>query len=141
MRVSFEFAIKGPPFSVNSAKSQPRKHNNWKRTVGNAAKEQWNRDSPPGYVLPLDMPLEVTITTYFTALQRDVDNVIKPILDGMKGAIYVDDAEIYKVTSQRYNLNVPVVIEGPSLLLAQALNANDELVYVELSWELSEESL
>lgn len=87
------------------------------------------------------MPLEVTITTYFTALQRDVDNVIKPILDGMKGAIYVDDAEIYKVTSQRYNLNVPVVIEGPSLLLAQALNANDELVYVELSWELSEESL
>lgn len=45
--------------------------------------------------------MEIAITTFFTHLQRDVDNVVKPILDGLKGVLYVDDAEIVRLISQR----------------------------------------
>src|SRR5947208_238941 len=104
MRKTFEFVIPGPPFSVNVAKKQSKKHNDWKRAVGREAKEQWLRDGRPANALPMRFPMEVIITTFYTDLRRDVDNVVKPILDAMKNVIYVDDGEVYKLTSQRIDL-------------------------------------
>ena len=139
MKTSFEFVIIGPPFSVNVAKRQSKKHNDWKKNVGRTAKEQWLRDGYPVSDLPMRFPMEVVITTFYTDLRRDVDNVVKPILDGMKNVIYVDDGEIYKLTTQRFDLKVTVEIESPSPLLIKALGSARELVHVMLTWERSEE--
>lgn len=138
-KVSFEFVIQGPPFSVNSAKKQPHKHNRWKAEVGRAAREQWIKDNRALADLPLNQPTEIMITTFFQALALDVDNVVKPILDGLKGVLYVDDKDIYKLISQRFDLNTIADIDFPTPLLMEALGETQELVYIVLTWEKGEE--
>ena len=138
-QVSFEFVVIGSPFSVNLARKQSKKHADWKREVGRAAKAQWLKDGRPAEGLPLSGPMEVTITTFFTALQKDVDNVVKPILDGLKQVIYVDDGEIYKLTSQRIDLKTYAYAGDLSRMVATALETHQELVQVILTWEVKEE--
>ena len=41
----------------------------------------------------------------------DIDNLQKPILDGLKGAAYDDDGQIDRITAQRYNLSGSYVVE------------------------------
>jgi len=137
-KTSFEFVVIGAPFSVNSAKKQSKKHGEWKREVGRTAKDQWIKDGRNSSDLPLAVPMEVTITTFFTQSRRDVDNVVKPILDGLKKVIYEDDGEIYKLTSQRIDLNLRTRIEAPSPLLDAALEEWEELVHIVLTWETKE---
>ena len=84
--------------------------------------------------------MEVTITTFFTALQKDVDNVVKPILDGLKQVIYADDGEIYKLTSQRVDQKVSPKVDDASTLLAEVIIRYSELVHILLIWEASEEN-
>ena len=137
--LSFEFVVIGSPFSINLARKQSKKHADWKLEVGRAAKEQWLKDGRPVAILPLRGPMEMTITTFFTALQKDVDNVIKPILDSLKQVIYADDGEIYRLTSQRVDLKADSRTNDESSILAAALNQYNELVHVVLTWETKEE--
>ena len=117
------------------AKKQSRKHNEWKAAAGRAAKEQWLREGRSPDVLPSPHPMEVVITTFYTDLRRDVDNVFKPILDGLKQVIYVDDGDIYKLTTQRVDLKAADRIASSSELVLPALDNTSELVYIELMWE------
>lgn len=132
--VEFEFVIPGPPLSVNTAKSQPKKHRDWQQRLRDAAKTQWATDQRPPSLLPTRQPVEVRITTYFSALALDVDNVIKPILDSLKGVIYQDDRQIYHLTSIRVDLTSAPIFESPTLLI-EALRRYSEFVHIELSWE------
>ncbi len=138
-KVEFEFVVPGPPLSVNTAKSQSGKHRKWREKVRQAAKAQWDREERTSETIPTDRPVEIRIATYFTLLALDVDNVIKPIMDSLKGTIYKDDKQIYHLTSLRVDLKSPPTIESPSLLLADALETYPELVHVELSWKESED--
>ncbi len=135
--VRFEFTVPGPPFSVNIAKSRSKKHRDWKETVAQAASKQWASEVRTE-ILPTSQPIEVIITNYFTELPRDVDNVIKPILDSLKGIVYNDDKQVYKVTSQKFDLKVRKSIESSSSLLIAELVHRNELVHIELVWEESE---
>lgn len=130
---SFEFVVTGAPFSVNLAKKQSKKHADWKREVGRAAKDQWIRDGRDSSDLPLKIPMEIVITTFFTEYRRDVDNVVKPILDGLKKVIYDDDGEIYKLTSQRVDLKLRTRLEAPSELLEVAFEDWEELTHIVLT--------
>ncbi|MCX6378859.1 MAG: RusA family crossover junction endodeoxyribonuclease [Armatimonadetes bacterium] len=82
---------------MNRKKKRPEEHNKWKARVAKSAKEVIP-------VSPTSLPVEVSITTYVTTTTIDVDNVIKPILDGMNGVAYDDDKQVYRVTSERIDL-------------------------------------
>ena len=133
--IYFEFVVSGPPLSVNTKKSQPRKHRKWQDTIAQAAVNQWAADARDTTLLPTKAPAEVVITTYFTLQPLDVDNVIKPILDSLRQVIYEDDIQIYKLTSIRVDLAPKPIIEDRRTLLIEALKNNRELVHIEVTWE------
>lgn len=147
--VEFEFVVQGPPFSVNNDDSKKRRR--WKNMVEGAAQKQWAVDERTS-LIPTSRPIEVLITTYYTTIEIDVDNVIKPILDALKSeqdgkpsrpklqptarfALYVNDNQVYKVTSQKYNLVEGALVDVDSEILADALAKYSEFVHIVIRWE------
>lgn len=62
----------------------------------------------------------------------DVDNVIKPILDALKGHIYVDDRLLDQVLSRRTRLR-GLTVRNASPLLAASLAGRSDFVYVAIA--------
>ena len=136
--VEFEFIVEGPPLSVNTKKSQPTKHRKWQERLALAAKYRLESVAASQKPVPTFRPVAMSITTYYTMKALDVDNVIKPILDSLKGVIYSDDKQVFHLTSHRIDLSSHV-FESPGALLADAFDKYSEFVHVELRWNEDED--
>src|SRR5262249_55955260 len=126
----FEFVVEGPPATVNTKENNTRRYQRWINKVRETARQQWS----PGQEPATADAMTVEVTNYYrTPKDRpsppDVDNVLKPILDGMNGVVYQDDIQVFRVSSDRYDLG----IYTPSLL--EALARFREFVYVRVIWE------
>lgn len=131
----FEFLVEGPPKTAN-AKNKAR-YQNWIEFVRAAAKRQWPADQ-----LPLDplVAFTVEVVNYYRVTSDrpnppDVDNILKPILDALKGVVYPDDIQVERVVSGRHDLaDSPI---GPPLIL-EGLARFREFLHVRVRWEASE---
>jgi Holliday junction resolvase RusA-like endonuclease len=130
--VDFEFVVEGRPLSGNTRRKQTGKHSKWRDKVRQRAKNQWQTDARR-HDIPTAAEVEVNITTYYTELALDVDNVIKDILDSMNGVLYHDDRQIHFLTSRRIDLE-GYLADSPSDLLTDALDTSTEFVHIEVSW-------
>ena len=130
----FEFVVKGPPVSLNAKKNNPKRYQKWIRTVRAAAQSQWPAGEPP----TLSQNVVVSIMNYYTEAPPDVDNIIKPILDGLNTVVYADDRQVYRVCSERFDLFNVATIQNPSALLAEAVEQYTELLHVTATWEVEE---
>ena len=99
--------------------------------VASEARSRW----PVGQKMAAAADVTVTITNFHLGGHHDVDNVIKPILDAMNGVIYMDDRYVIRVISQRVDLSDRSVIQAPSALVAEGLEAFPEFVHVVVFWE------
>lgn len=53
--------------------------------------------------LPTNLLLKLTIDAYFdNKKKRDVDNILKPLLDALKGFVYDDDSQIVELTVKKH---------------------------------------
>jgi crossover junction endodeoxyribonuclease RusA len=91
----FEFVVDGPPVSQQKRRRQERLPP-WRAAVRSAAGGRW-----PQEVSPIEVSVSVEITHFYEGAPADVDNIIKPILDGIKGFVYADDALVTDVVSRR----------------------------------------
>lgn len=58
--------------------------------------------------------LFVEVHYFYTARNLvDLDNLLKGVLDGLKGAAYTDDNQVAKVVTQRYNVSPDYDMENP----------------------------
>ncbi len=86
-------------------------------------------------------PIAVTIF-YFpvAAMQGDVDNIVKPILDGMKTAEYPDDSLVERVLVQKFEPGIQWEFSNQTEQLLNALALEPPVVYIrvddDLSWRL-----
>lgn len=94
----FSFIIEGPPVSVNAKDKQTKKYQKWIRSVREAARQSWPLSTR---LLRSGVEVTVEITNFHTLPALDVANVIKPVLDGLRDAVYQDDQQVQKVISQR----------------------------------------
>lgn len=76
----------------------------------------------------------MTITNYYTLAPPDVDNVIKPLMDALGKLAYVDDQQVYKVTSEKFDLTHIARIRNPSGLLAAGLEKYSEVLHIVVAW-------
>ena len=85
-----------------------------------------------------DRPLAVTIF-YFppTEMQGDIDNIVKPILDGMDKIVYLSDRVIERVTVQKFEPGVGVVFGSLTPALARALDKDPPVIYIRIDDDLS----
>jgi crossover junction endodeoxyribonuclease RusA len=122
----FEFTVEGPPVSQQTRRRERLVP--WRATVRAAAEDLW-----PGGVAPLNQELSLTIAYFYEGAPTDVDNIVKPILDSLKGLVYRDDAQITDLISRRRPLAGLFRIEAISPILAEALNRGREFLYVRIT--------
>jgi crossover junction endodeoxyribonuclease RusA len=100
----------------------------WRAAVRAAAEERWLPDSAP-----LGRDLGLTITYFYTDEPTDVDNIIKPILDSIKGLVYWDDVQITDLISRRRPLTGPFRIEAASPVLTDAFAHGREFLHIRIT--------
>jgi len=119
----FEFIVEGPPVS-----QQTRRRDRlppWRAVIRAAAERHW---------LPEDVPVEqqisVETTHFFEGAPAGVDNIVKPILDALKGFVFVDDSQVTDLSSRRRNIAGPYTVDLSSSLLREALTNGREFLHV-----------
>jgi Holliday junction resolvase RusA-like endonuclease len=117
----FEFTVTGIPLSLQCRNKESL--NRWKTEVYNAALLKWTPGLPP-----FKGDLTIKITYYFDNDSPDVDNIIKPIQDALKGLVYGDDHQIVKTQCEKKDINGSYKIRrAPPIIIAGFLNGDDFL--------------
>ena len=129
----YEIVIEGTP---RSHQGNPAP---WIATVLEAARTRVRAVDDLGFID--ERPVAVTIY-YFpdTPMRGDVDNIVKPILDGMKSAVYPDDKVVERVLVQKFEPGIERDFSTVSEQLAIALAHEPPVVYIrvddDLSWRM-----
>jgi hypothetical protein len=128
-----EFFIAGVPVSAGgSAESR----NRWKALVAETARQRQRETDELGFLA--ERTVAVTIYYFPSApMKGDVDNIVKHILDALKGIAYVDDGAVERVVSQKFEPQVDWGFAAPSDQLAAALDTATPVVYVRVDDDLS----
>jgi hypothetical protein len=67
----------------------------------------------------------------------DVDNIVKPIVDGLIRIAYLDDNDVERVTVQKFEPQVEWSFASPGEQLAAALDYAPPVVYIRVDDDLS----
>ncbi len=119
----FEFVIDGPPVSQQTRRREKRR--NWIDEVQNAAKRYWPTDE-----LPSSSLIMVKITYFYEDISVDVDNMSKPILDALKGLVFVDDDQVSDLLCRKRSLRETFRVENASDILVARLNMEGEFLHI-----------
>jgi Holliday junction resolvase RusA-like endonuclease len=132
MPLPFEFVIDGPPVSQQARRRSRR--DEWKLDVQNAAKQIWCNDPP------FNGEVMVTITYLFEGASLDVDNIPKPILDAIKGLVYVDDSQVSDLLCRKRDMKGDLRIANPSSLLLETLRDSEQFLHVAVVSAMGQEN-
>lgn len=78
----------------------------------------------------------VAVTLYYfpaTAMQGDIDNIVKPILDAMCRHIYLDDRQFERILVQKFEPGRVPGFASPTATLLAAIDHPKPLLYIRLS--------
>ena len=121
----FEFNVRGRPTSLQGSAGS---RDTWKQKIRLAA-----RAALPEGAWALDTRLEVTILIFSNeAMQGDLDNRIKAILDALAGVVFLDDDLVDRLVVQRFDPTDPCQIANPSATLRSAIGASEPIVYIRI---------
>jgi len=133
-RPLLEFTLPRRPLSHQA--KDARNKQDWKNFIYGRAFAAWpNKPIVVG-------ALKFTVVYLCEADPADINNIIKPIQDALNALVYSDDSQIWDVTGHMRFLSEPIALDGLPDLLADAVIAGTECVYVrvsrsrELNWEL-----
>lgn len=94
-----------------------------------------NRAARESFAQPLRARnLSVGVRHFYTSGHRvDLDNLLKSVLDGLKGAAYDDDSQIVKVSAERYNISESYAVEDFRPQELDLLLARQDFVVITVS--------
>ena len=83
----------------------------------------WSADDIPfpGFV-------QFTIINFLNQVSAYADNIPKPILDALKGLVYIDDEQITDIICRKRSLQTELRVENP--IIIEALIDGDEFLYI-----------
>jgi crossover junction endodeoxyribonuclease RusA len=75
---------------------------------------------------------------YFPAarMEGDIDNIVKPVLDGMIAVAYPDDKHIERVVVQKFEPGIAWLFPSPSAILSEAIDREKPCLYVRMEDDL-----
>ncbi len=97
----------------------------WVDQVQQEARRSWPDDEQP-----VAGPLMVRLTYLYRGTGVDLDNLAKPILDALKGLVYVDDQQVTDIFIRRRNLDDDLRLGNTSPVLATGFAGNREFLHV-----------
>ena len=125
---SLAFTLDGPPVSAQTRRNS-RKHA-WTADVKRAAKTAW-----PAGAAPLAGAVAVEILYLHDPPGAgppalDVDNLATPVLDGLKGVAYADDAAVRELTVHKRDRVTAPVSATPRPLYDTRVRRGPEFLHV-----------
>ena len=112
----------GPPVSEQTRRRERLER--WRREVGVVARGVWNDSDPVGE------PIAVTVIYFSHGRPFDLDNIPKPILDALKGLVYVDDNQVTDLVCRKRYLNDEMEILTDLASLERALSSHIEFLHI-----------
>ena len=125
-RIRYGFAVIGSPVSQQSS---PRSKQQYQTAVAKAASNSVVN------TIKGDERIKIEIDWFSEGSQNkpDVDNIIKPILDALKGIVFVDDNQVDSIVARKHDiLRVTRFIEEPLSIIEPLLNGHKEYVFVRI---------
>ncbi|MBG1260022.1 RusA family crossover junction endodeoxyribonuclease [Nostoc commune] len=122
----FEFIVDGPPVSQQARKrGKGNSIEDWKTTVRQEAEKYWSSEqkTATGWVM-------LQITYFYNSDKMDVDNIVKPIQDAMKGLAYVDDKQVSDLLVRKRNLSGNFRIENMTSTLTEGFTRGNEFLHI-----------
>jgi hypothetical protein len=118
------FPVAGCPVSVQSTPSSKRRY---RALVADAAR---NTISEP-VASSKRITIEIDWFTPGFESKPDVDNIIKPIQDALKGIVFVDDSQVEDVTARKHDLlAITSFMREPLSIIDPIIQGCKEYVYV-----------
>lgn len=116
--------VPGKPASGRAKKKAAKvRRTKYKNAVGTIAAQIFDQ--------PIQGRVQVDIYHFYKSDPIDLDNLAKPILDGLKGVAYNDDRQVQPLHTDRVQLNASTTISGvTSPLIPKALADNKECVII-----------
>ena len=125
----FAFVIDGPPVSAQTRRNV-LKHQ-WTAAVRRTAAAAWPAGVPP-HSGPVAVELlylhDPPVPRVFQPL--DVDNLAKPILDGLKGVAFVDDAVVLELVIHKRDRTLTLQSTSHRPLYDGRIGADPEFLHV-----------
>jgi|SRR5581483_267965 len=118
----FEFIVNGPPVSQQARRRERVRQ--WIDEVRAAASRSWLLGE-----IPISESVLLIITYFYETTSIDVDNIPKPIIDALKGLVFMDDNQVTDMVCRKRNLK-EVVVENPSAVLAEGLSREKDFLYI-----------
>jgi Holliday junction resolvase RusA-like endonuclease len=136
-----DFVVLGPPYS--ESKRGKRKGNEKKRRDAWIASVQGAAELELGANhRPVTTDTSVYIAYYFRTIKKDVDNILKPILDALgsqqsRPLVWVDDVVVFWLTVERFDLSDRSRLDSPPAKVYESLksDASAEPLYIRIEWE------
>lgn len=127
--VPFEIALQATPLSM-----QARRVQEWIATIRTASRGAW--------IYALEGDIVITIL-HFTAgtMQADLDNIVKPILDGLCRGPFVDDSQVKRLFVERFGQAETEGLSASTPTLERALSLPPPVVYIRIDTLRSVEEL
>jgi crossover junction endodeoxyribonuclease RusA len=132
--IPLEVVLQGTPVSLQADNKMRR--DAWKDRVTGATRDRQRETYELGFLD--DRALAVTIYYFPSApMDGDIDNIVKLILDGMKGFAYFDDDVVERVVVQKFEPEVSWEFGTVTDQLALALDTEAPVVYIRVDDDLS----
>lgn len=122
----FEFIVDGPPVSQQARKrGKGNPIQDWKKTVRQEAEKYWSSEQKTATGLVM-----LQITYFYDSDKMDVDNIVKPIQDAMKGLAYVDDKQVSDLLVRKRNLSGNFKAENMTSTLTKGFARGNEFLHI-----------
>lgn len=125
-RSPLEFVVRGTPVSAQA--KNPKHRRAWSARVTDAARAAVREEDR---VDASDVRL---VLVWFHAEENvaDLDNVAKPILDGLVGVAMGSDAQVAELVVRRTSLQLGIELQNPPAVVAAALEGGQDFVYLRI---------
>ncbi len=122
----FEFIVNGRPVSQQARnRGKGNRLQDWKKTVRQEAEKYWSSEHKTATGLVM-----LQITYFYDSVQIDIDNIVKPIQDAIKGLAYVDDNQVSDLVVRKRNLSGNFRIEKMTPTLAEGFARGNEFLHI-----------
>ena len=70
------------------------------------------------------------ITHFYDNVEIDADNLPKPIIDALKGLVFLDDSQLTDLICRKRNLRSNLRVVNPSGVLDEGLRRSDDFLHI-----------
>lgn len=117
-----EFVVFGTPISQQARSGAVRF---WQERIRQAAVAAWGSAEAAS-----TQRLSIRIGYFYVESSPDLDNILKPIIDALKGIVFVDDELIDDIVASKRPKEGSFRAANVSPILAEALVGNSDFIHV-----------